>query len=312
MRPDSSCSPGVFKSSVDAELGAIGAASELSGTLVSELDVCAVVICWAKEVEQRWWWWWWHHLETMPRQTHLRARIISHNPLPAFQGFPAASWSDVLCSVFNAKTLTLGLLVTAYFLLMRGVEWYFILWSSPGNVEILLCTWSFSFTCTFSFLCTLDTHVVMHLLLFIPAEKSSVGFFKCLQAWPDIITGSTVEPDVVYFCLYEKLLALQVKTQLFHCSVDKLRHQTGNWLSHELCEVVCMQLALCITEQVSYNLGASNLVKIDLWSIRGMGRTRIGLGHHPGSLPLVWTWEPFSVWRGNVPAGENKSAYVTS
>lgn len=32
MRPDSSCSPGVFKSSVDAELGAIGAASELSGT----------------------------------------------------------------------------------------------------------------------------------------------------------------------------------------------------------------------------------------------------------------------------------------
>lgn len=43
--PDSSCSPGVFKSSVDAELGAIGAASELSGTLVSELDVCAVVIC---------------------------------------------------------------------------------------------------------------------------------------------------------------------------------------------------------------------------------------------------------------------------
>lgn len=44
MRPDSSCSPGVFKSSVDAELGAIGAASELSGTLVSELDVCAVVI----------------------------------------------------------------------------------------------------------------------------------------------------------------------------------------------------------------------------------------------------------------------------
>lgn len=163
---------------------------------------------------------------------------------------------------------------------MRGVEWYFILWSSPGNVEILLCTWSFSFTCTFSFLCTLDAHVVMHLLLFIPAEKGSVRFFKCLQAWPDIITGSTVEPDVVYFCLCEKLLALQVKTQLFHCSVDKLRHQTGNWLSHELCEVVCMQLALCITEQVSYNLGAANLVKIDLWSIRGMGRTRIGLGHH--------------------------------
>lgn len=41
-------------------------------------------------------------------------------------------------------------------------------------------------------------------------------------------------------------------------------------------------------------------------------RDRVGLGHHPGSLPLVWTWEPFSVWRGNVPAGENKSAYVTS
>lgn len=80
MRPDSSCSPGVFKSSVDAELGAIGAASELSGTLVSELDVCAVVICWAKEVEQRWWWWWWHHLETMPRQTSESSNNIPQPP----------------------------------------------------------------------------------------------------------------------------------------------------------------------------------------------------------------------------------------
>ncbi len=49
--------------------------------------MCAVVINWAKEVEQQpwWWWWWWHHPEAMPRQTHLRAHIVSHSPLPAFK-----------------------------------------------------------------------------------------------------------------------------------------------------------------------------------------------------------------------------------
>lgn len=130
MRPDSSCSPGVFKSSVDAELGASGAASELSGTLVWELDVCAVVICWAKEVEQRWWWWWWHHLETMPRQTHLRARIISHSPLPAFQGFPAASWLDVLMFCLQCKDTDSGAVNYSLFS-FNACQWSGVLSSDP-------------------------------------------------------------------------------------------------------------------------------------------------------------------------------------
>lgn len=173
----------------------------LRNSLVQELDVCAVVIYWAKEVEQQpWWWWWWHHSEAMPRQTHLRAHIVSHNPLPHFQGFTVASWS-LQSEGWNPYFTCFSLQKLIFF--------------PPPHIEH---RWYHALICW-----SLFQHRI-----FQPV-------FKSLQAWPDIIMGSTPESDVVVLPLWEVTAFASLDTAVWLCCVKRTHCHCESWLNHKLC-----------------------------------------------------------------------------
>lgn len=155
-------------------------------------------------------------------------------------------------------------------------------------------------------------------LLFIPPQKIST-IFKHLEAWPDIIMGWTLESDVVVFFFHEKLLTLQIQTQLFHWTL------LGPWSYRKLGkpEAVDKRAWVCPCEfyflyELLHNISQELLSsKVSFMKYRGAGGWRVqNCPWAEGTL--VWaTVLVFSVWlllghgnhwapgEMNVPAAEN-------
>lgn len=159
-------------------LTAIWATSELGGTFATRGSyVHMSSFTGPKKVEQQpWWWWWWHHSEAMPRQTHVRARIISHKPLPASKALlqPPVLLVLIYFDVFNVETLTVWLLITAFFLFF-SLNILVSIW-----IPLILSKqdWNSYFTWLFLQMQICRTQTVSHinLLFLVPTSNISTSF----------------------------------------------------------------------------------------------------------------------------------------